>query len=97
MSKGLGSRQRDVLAQLAGKSDWTLLGDLASAKDRDPSRYESTRRAVAKLADAGMVETRMMKPLRPTWRWSEDKQRIARDYSRLVRERGRTQLHVRLL
>jgi hypothetical protein len=36
-------------------SSWTLLTDLAGC-DATPSQFESTRRALAKLADAGVVQ-----------------------------------------
>jgi hypothetical protein len=56
MSKGYGVVQRRVLAHLAQRR-WVALSELAG--DSDASRYESTRRAVAELAAAGVVETRM--------------------------------------
>lgn len=75
MSRGYGAVQRDVLAQLNdGRRRWLPLGELGglgarALRDRSGyvirnaayvSRYESVRRAVAGLAEAGVVETRMV-------------------------------------
>jgi hypothetical protein len=56
MSRGHGAVQRRVLEQLKD-TDWVWLRDLAGDDWTDRSHYESTRRAVDKLASAGMVET----------------------------------------
>jgi hypothetical protein len=110
MYKGLGPRQRDILAKLAhSEKEWMTVRELV---DERPNRWghpvhrysdiESTRRAVRKLEAAGLVETRLMKELGPTWRL-EEQQRFGvqrgwyvRDHSKLERWYGQTQLHVRL-
>jgi hypothetical protein len=61
MSRGHGSVQRHVLAQLQGRG-WVSIGLLAESltgKDQD-SRKESVRRAAHTLAREGLVETTMM-------------------------------------
>ena len=79
MSKGYGIVQRRVLAQLTEVTadpmadfdmppwfqSWTPLAELAGGKSSAWSIYESTRRAVAKLAAARVVETAIMYG----WRW----------------------------
>jgi hypothetical protein len=60
VSRGYGAVQRQVLDDLAHAKGWMSLSPLAG-DDADASRYESTRRAVAKLAAAEMVETRMIR------------------------------------
>ena len=56
MSRAYGAVQRQILAQLEDAQDWVTVTELAGGKVNgsyiDLSRYESTRRAVAKLAEA---------------------------------------------
>ena len=84
MSKGYGAVQRHVLARLAENpadpaadhdappyhQSWTSLHDL-----RTGTRYheESVRRAVSKLAPAGIVETRLLRPVH--WHGTADPNR----------------------
>jgi hypothetical protein len=80
MSKGYGAVQRHVLARLAANTadpaadhdtlpyhqSWTSLHDLRAGT---PFHDESVRRAISKLAAAGLVETRLLRRVR--W-WSTD-------------------------
>jgi hypothetical protein len=62
--------QRRILAQLDTET-WTPLTELAGGGLRpsrlDRSRFESVRRAVAKLAAAGLVETKRIYGEVPEW------------------------------
>jgi hypothetical protein len=116
MSRGYGVVQRRVLDQLAEADGWVTLIDLAGGKNSrgwiDSSQVESTRRAVSTLAAAGVVETRMAKPVQ--WVRTHDPSRpgaVARTHVGVHGPRkgevittwwcpvtylGQTQLHVRL-
>ena len=61
MSKGYGAVQRRVLAQLTEAQDWVSVLELAGDRGGS-SRYESTRRAVATLADDGAVDVVWRRP-----------------------------------
>jgi hypothetical protein len=61
LSKGYGVVQRRVLAQLTEARDWVSVLELAGDRGGS-SRYESTRRAVATLADDGAVEVVWRRP-----------------------------------
>ena len=80
---------------------WTAMHDLAGGKDArgwiDSSAVESYRRAVAKLADAGLVETRMMHGVEPHgWDIGDEDKREGFYAYRLYRHSGNQKLHVRL-
>jgi hypothetical protein len=76
VSRGLGSRQRAILAKLAERRDlnrytnrppqWVTLRELAGLRDHDPYRHrasdvEATRRALRGLVAAGLVEVRLVR------------------------------------
>jgi len=61
MSKGYGAVQRRVLARLTEAQDWVSVLELAGDRGGS-SRYESTRRAVATLADDGAVDVVWRRP-----------------------------------
>jgi hypothetical protein len=82
MSRGLGAVQRSVIARLRANTahpmddwdnefaSWTSMADLAGSVDR--AKVESTRRAVLKLEEAGLVETLLVwrnVPLLPYSSW----------------------------
>jgi hypothetical protein len=122
MSKGYGAVQRRVLAKLAENQvdplseldtppyfqSWTPLSDLANEDDR--AETEATRRAVKKLAAAGVVETRKLYAVskgywpradgtqpgsyRRYWQDIHGKQRWGWEYP--VRLYGQPRLYVRL-
>ncbi|HTX94006.1 MAG TPA: hypothetical protein VME67_03695 [Mycobacterium sp.] len=62
MSRGLGAVQRDILQRLdvPDVEEWITLAELAGY-GADKSRIESHRRAVNKLRDAGLVDTRYLR------------------------------------
>jgi hypothetical protein len=75
VSRGLGRRQRDILARLADHRElnhytnrppqWVTVRELAGLHAADPywhhaSQVEATRRAVRGLEAAGLVETRLI-------------------------------------
>jgi hypothetical protein len=76
MSRGLGRRQRDILAKLADHRDlnhytnrpaqWVTVRELAGLHVGDPygchaSEVEATRRALRGLEAAGLVEVRLVR------------------------------------
>jgi hypothetical protein len=76
VSRGLGRRQREILARLAGHRDlnrytdrppqWVTVRELAGLGAADPygchaPEVEATRRAVRGLEAAGLVEVRLVR------------------------------------
>ena len=124
MSKGYGEVQRHVLARLAENTadpaadldappyhqSWTSLRDLRAGT---PYHDESVLRAVSKLAAAGIVETRLLQPIRwrmtddpdapgavtrPRWETGVFAKLFARfAWQRPVRDHGNKQLHARMV
>ncbi len=59
MSSGHGAAQRHILAELAKSGDWVPITEFAVRNPGDP-RFLSSRRAVRRLADEGVVEVALM-------------------------------------
>lgn len=110
MSKGYGAVQRAILGELAANTadpaadydappcyqSWTPMAALA--RGADP---ESKRRALRRLAEAGLVETMLLRPVRSRTLFGADGWAVRDDDGEVVRyparDRGGREVHARLV